>query len=162
MFPKSANQASGSPSWRFLPSWPSSATPSSSPSPVTSSRSLCTSSTMERWERHILKIHQKVGTMAGYMNFTLSRAPNENWVDEGLPDCFYRLWGQRFFYFFFVGTKIFFLWGQRFVSLIFFCGDKDDKKLFSFFCSRGFRDHEGNLTPVHWLQNLFHIINYHQ
>ena len=46
-----SNQASGSPSWRCSPSWPSSATPSSSPSPATSSRSWCTSSTMERWER---------------------------------------------------------------------------------------------------------------
>ena len=47
---------------------------------------------MERWERNQLKIAklEKVGTMAGYMNFTLSRAPNEHWVDEGLPDCFYR------------------------------------------------------------------------
>ena len=36
--------------------------------------------------------------MAGYMNFTLSRAPNENWVDEGGPDCFYRLNCQELFY----------------------------------------------------------------
>ena len=36
--------------------------------------------------------------MAGYMNFTLSRAPNENWVDEGGPDCFYRSNCQELFY----------------------------------------------------------------
>ena len=32
------------------------------------------------------------------MNFTLSRAPNENWVDEGGPDCFYRFNCQEIFY----------------------------------------------------------------
>merc|ERR1712130_658888 len=67
-------------------------------------------------QKLVYKFHYgEVGTMAGYMNFTLSRAPNEHWVDEGLPDCFYR----------------------------------------------GFRDHEGNLTPVHWyifaLRLLFDI-----
>ena len=36
--------------------------------------------------------------MAGYMNFTLSRAPNENWVDDGRPDCFYRSNCQELFY----------------------------------------------------------------
>ena len=36
--------------------------------------------------------------MAGYMNFTLSRAPNENWVDEGGPDCFYRSNCHELFY----------------------------------------------------------------
>ena len=41
---------------------------------------------------------RQVGTMAGYMNFTLSRAPNENWVDEGGPDCFYRSNCQELFY----------------------------------------------------------------
>merc|ERR1719402_1847378 len=42
-------------------------------------------------QKLVYKFHYgEVGTMAGYMNFTLSRAPNENWVDEGRPDCFYR------------------------------------------------------------------------
>merc|ERR1719336_400732 len=55
-------------------------------------------------QKLVYKFEYGGGEMDGYVMFTLTKAPAENWVNEGRPDCYYR----------------------------------------------GFRDEEGNLTPVHW------------